>query len=187
MKRTPLTRKTPLARVGKKKLAQGSTRWNGAMGPRVTPRKRMKSKPLKRSKEWLAYKAANTECELIGMFPSWHEVFDYPEYMWEDDRDEIHHIMQGQSGKRHDIPTNMIRLCKPVHDWIHFRDGGHQHEGRALCLIRKAEKGELSWSELHRITGKQMPGWCDADSRQPREVWIQKLWQKLIASGSGSN
>lgn len=165
-----------------KPIARKSNRVCKATGgaPRpVKPRKRIKSKPLKRSPEWTAYKLANTECELIGMFPSWHEVFDAPDFLWRDEFDEIHHIMHGQAG-REDIPTNMICICKPVHNWIHFANGGHANDGRALCLIKKAEKGELDWKALAEISRKQMPGWCDRDSHRPREAWILKQWLELL-------
>lgn len=177
--RKPLPRRTPLNRGTSQLKRTGFARKVYVPGE-SKPKSGFKPKRLVRSPEWTAYKLANGKCELIGKFPPGHEVFNAPDWLWQKKYDEIHHIMHGQAG-RIDIPTNMIRICKPVHNWIHFAGGGNANDGRALCLIRKAEKNELDWKALRDISGKEMPGWLLTDSHKLKQAWIDRQWQQLIA------
>jgi len=85
----------------------------------------------------------------------------------------VHHILWGQA-RRWDIVPNMIALSRTAHDWVHK----HKNDGLILCLYTKLKKGELIWSELDRISGKNVRGWLSG--KPPVFDWVRKYWQELV-------
>lgn len=71
---------------------------------------------------------------------------------------ETHHIWGGTSG-RHDLESNLIRLCKASHDWCER----FKTDGRILCLWVKAEKGELDPLEVVEASGFRLWGWLSEE------------------------
>lgn len=172
LRRTELKRKTPMNRVSKKKLSQGSPRWNGAMGPSVKPRKRFKSKSKPLSPINKAYREAFPECEITRLLAA--NGVRLP-----DGRCQVHHIQWGHS-RRADVWANLITLSKPAHDWCHANPA----EGRIICLYAKLRKHELKWEVLDELyTGKALTPRSYRDyisTLKPKVAWIVPLWAALV-------
>lgn len=180
-RKTRLQAKKPMNRgKGFERPKQGSKNWNGAAGPAVKPKDRKpkkKRKLPKESPEHKAYRESHDECELIGEFPKSHPIHRRrkEEHERVPRRDQIHHILWGSASRKDDIPTNLIRVCATVHDWIH----ANRDDGMALCLFYKLKTGELDWKELERIgKPKKFPSYIE--TLEVKEDWIRERWLKLI-------
>lgn len=194
--RKPLTRKKPMNRVSKKKLAQGSKTWNGAMGPSVKPRKRLRAKSKRNSNRHVdlkfrrEYMAENFMCEMLPYFPKGEPPFPWISTPFVavpmsessvlnlvDPREatDPHHILWGQA-RRHDIRANLLAICREAHDFCHK----FKVDGMALALEAKRRKGELDWSELNRISRMDVKGWLS--TKRPVFDWVQPLWQAVLAA-----
>ena len=68
----------------------------------------------------------------------------------------------------------MIALSKKAHDFCHK----HKNDGLILCLYTKLKKGELDWSELDRISGKNIHGWLSC--KPPVFDWVKPYWNALV-------
>lgn len=111
------------------------------------------------------YRKANPNCEL-----HWCDYMPCRSKVATD----INHIFRRQSNEI----TNIIHLSRPAHDWFH----AYPADGRIMCLLVKARKGELDPQGLFRASGMYPLGWLE--KAEPRLDWIgpyrDELHERLV-------
>lgn len=88
------------------------------------------------------YRQDNPDCELHSIFKCGCDGHD------------VHHLMAG-SGRRYDLITNLIHICREAHEYCH----ANPQDGRILCLWVKHQKGEIDLEEFKRCSGFYLEGW----------------------------
>lgn len=91
---------------------------------------------------------------------------------------QTHHLVGKTSKGRTDHPSNILRVCSPVHDWLHE----HRKAGQVLCCWELNRQGRLDWDALTGLDTKKWPGWMETDDcrDQCQEwPWINRLREKL--------
>lgn len=86
---------------------------------------------------------------------------------------EIHHIFSVR--RRLDLLSVIINLSKPAHDWCHR----NPVEGRVLCLLVKARKGELRETELKKASGMYPAGWLAMKRDDISIEWMSPFVDEL--------
>lgn len=194
MKRTELKRKTPMNRVSKKKLAQGSPRWNGAMGPSVKPRRlRRVSKKNSRPREDMDFRTEyrnrdeNEADEILSLFPAGEAPFPFGKMQFKaipldendntlnvlarQDANQIHHIFGPQ---RWDKLWNIIHLGVDTHRFCER----FTTDGAVLCVTAKLRKGEFDIAEAREHLGYDPIGWLS--TKRPVFEFVVPLWAALV-------
>lgn len=106
-----------------------------------------------------AYRKANPVCELSSftMIP--------PPFRCRTPS-QIHHIFSVR--RRWDLLSVIIHLSEVKHQWCHL----HPVEGRILCLLVKARKGELDRGEIYKASGMYLEGWFGMKKGECRLEWM---------------
>lgn len=125
-----------------------------------------------------AYKAQNDKCELAPILVGARiESFDKIWKAWNEPKPadtplDPNHIFS--MGSRPDVWSNLISVCRPVHDWFHK----HLVEGRIACLYVKAVlKDEVDLAELDAVFGQSVLAWL---SRQTVCAYFDRLRLETI-------
>ncbi len=185
-RRTPLIRKTPLARSEFKRSTNPMQR-GGAL-----PRRR--EKPRKHVNETLRarYKAENGTCELIESFPGRGrksvltfagETGRSEQVFFINTRGQLarecHHVFSGIQGlPRYDELWNLIHLSPIVHLWCEK----YADDSLSLCITLKRLKGEFDRRRVEEVlTGGSrhvdLGYWLS--SRKPRWAFVLPVWEGL--------
>jgi hypothetical protein len=115
------------------------------------------------------YLMANGNCELAP-----HLVGIIPGLRKRETASEVHHLLGSRKG-RHDLTTNLIAICRPVHLWMH----ANEVDGRVLALSVKFRKGELDWDEFETASGYRRTVVCNW--RPTIEAFVPP-WTELVAA-----
>jgi len=84
-----------------------------------------------------------------------------------------HHLIGG-NGRRWDVRTNLLSVCRPVHLWCH----AHLVDSRILGVWLKAGKGEFDVNEFRKVSGKYLAGWLGIN--RPTYPVLEPCWEELI-------
>lgn len=84
-----------------------------------------------------------------------------------------HHLIGG-NGRRWDVRTNLLAVCRRVHLWCH----AHLVDSRVLGVWLKVRKDEFDADEFRKVSGKFVTGWLEM--QQPEFAPIEQLKFQLM-------
>ena len=179
MKRSPISRKTELKRTEFRRASKAISGKPGHVRKRSL-RRRSRTNSKKHVDESLRrqYMSDNPTCELIAMFPPDNlPVLDGLPRIQPRWACDPHHICSGiGQTPRWDITTNLIALCRPVHDFCETFNA----EGIVLCLWQKLQKQELDLPRLCKITRVNITGWLEC--QKMKFDFCEQIRGKLLES-----
>lgn len=141
------------------------------------------------------YADANPACELAPLIRD--RVYSRLWEAWLPSKcvaaDEAHHIFH-PSGERWDLKSNLICLCRTMHDWCH----ANEPESKVACLYAKWKKSrtgqyvagkyvtevpdEFDLGELNRACGKDVLWWLKFQSlAEPFAGWRDAIVESFRA------
>jgi hypothetical protein len=157
MKRSsPLHRKTPLK-----------------SGKRLRPVSKTNSRPVEDKQARFEWLMDHPFCELTPWFHR-HAPHLIPGLYPRETATEVHHAFGSRKG-RHDVPLNMVSICRPVHLWVDVK----KTEGRVLCLWLKVRQGLFDPKVFKELSGMFIAGWWE--THKPEMEEFVPLWRDLHA------
>ena len=186
MKRSPISRKTELKRTEFRRASKAISGKPGHVRKRSRLRRVSKKNSRKHVDETLRrqYMNHNPLCELAMCFPTClgKPLVPVPGNQYQPIVQELisedpHHIVSGiGQTPRWDITTNLIALCRPVHEFCETFNA----EGIVLCLWRKLKKQELDLPRLCKITRVNIVGWLEC--QKMKFDFCEQIRGKLLES-----
>lgn len=152
MKRSNITRKTPIKR-GRKPMAKKSK----------TNSRKFQDSVLRE-----AYRQNNPECELTPWFKA-----NFTSLQIVDRSLDLHHI---RKLGRKDCWSNFIRVARSIHEW----DAVRPVEMAIICIWTKWRKQEINWTELDKCGNGTVAGWLGRH-RPEIEVFVSP-WNDLMGA-----
>lgn len=167
-----LKRRTPLKR-SPMKPSQSQLKRTG----KLNRRSKTNSRPHEDVELRRRYMEENPECELTPILmgcglASW----GVHSKAWGDVGFAIldpNHIFS--MGSRPDVWSNLIALCRPVHDWFH----ANLVEGRICCLWRKVFNPRFDVAEISEAAGQSVLGWLE--NHPVEEAFVDQLRREAVA------
>jgi RNA polymerase sigma factor (sigma-70 family) len=129
------------------------------------------------------YMARRKGCEVIHLFPGTPQFaqLTFGKIVHRVGRhassDDPHHIVAG-FGHRWDVPTNLIAVCRAVHEWL-----TQYHDGVWLCLRSKIDNGEFDFKVLNAVIGLHRPGASCIEFFARRDLqwdWVEPIKASVI-------
>lgn len=114
------------------------------------------------------YMQENPACELAPYL-----IKHVPGLRKQETATDPHHLVGG-NGRRWDLRTNLLAVCRPVHRWCH----DHLQDSRVLGIWLKVRKGEFDRDEFRTASGKNVEGFLDI--ARPDLPAIEVLRKELI-------
>lgn len=116
-----------------------------------------------------AYMKANPWCELTPML-----IGIVPGLNRREAATDPHHLIGG-SGRRWDVKSNLIAVCRPVHLWCHRE----LKDSRVLGIWIKVKSGLFDHEEFKTVSGKYLEGFLMAN--KPRHPAFLSIHAALVS------